>query len=840
MPPRTDSSSSLMVQSAKANKEKIQSLVELYNHKRNEEGDDTNFEKAGEDKAKKFGFLRWMSKKASGKNVDRFTPKVDERLDSISGLASGAVMPSGAYFDPLGLKIIKPDIVQVIGSEYEQEVDASEAMASQIESDFVDRVDEEITDISKNDYEERFMDENSELALIQAATDIAEENETEMTLEDVAELYNAGKAFVPNPGYVEAVPDSFQIELKVFETPPDYSLEWEQYKADRLKSISTRIGNYFKSLLGIKVNKTQDMQAMEEDFIKSLPEYTRIRREGEQEAKKMKVKYDPETDNRLQNFVIQTYRATRATSSGHSLVKLIAKRDGRDLSVYSFAYGTIANTESKGVVRGAVSNPAVENDQDVVMTRQDISYSDYLKAAARIRGVVGSMKTYSILSYNCTSFAASVAQAAGLDVKPEDTTRKITTLRHGSELIETPYDFSRYISYLNSNKQEETMDTAKDEAMIDEITKPYLTRFENEYENNRYLQILASYGMVDLKNAKERAKKKIRDIVTTGYYIDKKYPLSELMGEDFGEAIEERAREKNFALGARSEEQAIERLFAPENEGKAFKLFIDFPFTYEIVAQLLDDPDFDISDMSLARMFLNVLKSNEYFKNRYSDLPNAEKLENRIAVMTLGRIKGMQSQIIGQILSACEGKEDGELVDAFVNEMGEYTFGMLSRRVLNSGETLERFVELSGVELPYITKDGKLADSEAEADLINNSDPQERHVFDAKDAAAMISMSEIIDSEIVMHFTRRFREEIGIYGFSKKTKAPFFAASELEDFFVEAARMPELKDDVDKLFDQITKHEGYDIRDYTEFFEQVIFKLNPDKLADLMERSQIE
>jgi hypothetical protein len=52
--------------------------------------------------------------------------------------------------------------------------------------------------------------------------------------------------------------------------------------------------------------------------------------------------------------------------------------------------------------------------------------------------------------------------------------------------------------------------------------------------------------------------------------------------------------------------------------------------------------------------------------------------------------------------------------------------------------------------------------------------------------------------------------------------------------------MPELKDDVDKLFDQITKHEGYDIRDYTEFFEQVIFKLNPDKLADLMERSQIE
>ena len=91
-----------------------------------------------------------------------------------------------------------------------------------------------------------------------------------------------------------------------------------------------------------------------------------------------------------------------------------------------------------------------------------------------------------------------------------------------------------------------------------------------------------------------------------------------------------------------------------------------------------------------------------------------------------------------------------------------------------------------------------------------------------------------------MHFTRRFREEIGIYGFSKKTKAPFGAASELEDFFVEAARMPELKDDVDKLFDQITKHEGYDIRDYTEFFEQVIFKLSPDKLADLMERSQIE
>ncbi len=481
MAPRPDISGSLMVQSAKENKEKLKALGEIYESRRNE-GDTTDYEAKGKDNAKKFSFFRWLSKKTGG-NMGRFGKQQRERQDSISAMAQSGQIPKGAYFDPLGLKVIMPKLVENFGTEDQALLENAESEAYAIERDFVSRVDDEIRYTSENDYEEKLMDENSELALAQFVDKNKESQGASM--EKMATAFDAGRAYIPEAGYIEDIPDAFQIEMKVVEAPPKYSLEWQQYKAEHTKGLSARISNYFKSFFMPKISDEERTTKMEDDFVKSLPEYKEIMRKGQESARLMGQEYDPNKDTDLQAFDYETRMAARSSQKGHSLIKLIAKRNGRDLSTYSFDFASIANSGMAGAVRGAVSNPANDSDEGAVKVRQDIEYPGYLKAAAKIRGVAGAMRTFSFLRYNCTSFAAQVAQAAGVNIQPEDTTRKIMTLRHRIERVENPYDFATFIERLRiSNMANEN------EKNIDEITHDNTVIEEQESVNGPINEVL--------------------------------------------------------------------------------------------------------------------------------------------------------------------------------------------------------------------------------------------------------------------------------------------------------------------------------------------------------------
>ena len=59
------------------------------------------------------------------------------------------------------------------------------------------------------------------------------------------------------------------------------------------------------------------------------------------------------------------------------------------------------------------------------------------------------MRTYSMIGYNCTSFAVDVAQAAGVPLKDEDAASYVTTHRHYSQRVDSPYTLARHLEERN-------------------------------------------------------------------------------------------------------------------------------------------------------------------------------------------------------------------------------------------------------------------------------------------------------------------------------------------------------------------------------------------------------
>lgn len=848
MPPRPDTSNSLMKQSGKDNKMKLLALGEIYNYRRREEGDITNFEDEGKNRAKKFSFFRWIFKKTKS-DMGRFIPEVKEREDSISALEGSGKVPKGAYFDPLGLKVIRPRVVEEFGAEDQEAFEQAESEAADIERDFVSRVDSEITNISENDKEEKLMDENSELALPQYMA--RNRNVNGATLENMAVAYDAGRAYTPDPGYIEEIPDAFQIEMKVTEVPPKYTLEWQQYRAEHTQGMSAKISNFFKGFFLPKVpDQEQDMD-MISDFIETLPEYQQIIRDGQRNAKSMKIKYDPLKDPKAIEFRLGVSAAAQAVSGGHALIKLIAKKGGRDLSSYSFDFASIANGGVAGAVRGAVSNPANDSEQGAVKARQDIKYSGYLKAAAKIRGVSGAMKAYSYLRYNCTSFAAQVAQAAGVDIKPEDTTRKMMTLRHRSERVETPYDFANYIRSLNAKNPEQEDEANAQKVARDEkiaaLTEKLVDRYEDEYLKNQTLKYYVDLSFTTIDDAKRGFEKKIKEIVTEGYEIDEKYPIDNVSGEAFGMAFENRGREKMLTLGARNEDLAVARMLEPENESKAFIAFFGKDIELEDIRRFFRSIP---SKTSITDYIATVkmITESDYFNARFSNIPDLDEIKFKIGYSIYHAVVTKQDQIEQNIYDACEGKTNQELLDAFRVAMGQYTAKHFSLDIMESEFNLNEFVRLSGIELPkrsdYVQDEEAKQEEKAEEKPVPVEEviKKERPPFGARAASKMIRTTGIEGGDVVDNFLSVFPEAAGIEGRSVKASRGIRQLGDLTDFFVQAAAMPELKDDVYELYDAIidAENDSDKTRFYKEFFQKVVSELNPEKMKTLMANAEIE
>lgn len=852
MPPRPDTSNSLMMQSGKDNKLKLTALGEIYQNRRYNEGDTTNYEEEGKNKAKKFSFFRWIFKKTKS-NMGRFIPELKQKEDSISAMEGNDNVPKGAYFDPLGLKVIKPKVVEDFGAEDQEAFEQAESEAADIERDFVSRVDSEITNISENDYEENLMDENSELALAQYLA--RNRNIPGATLENMAEAYNAGRAYTPEPGYIEDIPDDFQIEMKVTEVPPKYTLEWQQYRAEHTQGFTARISRFFKSFFVPKVPDDEYSSDLENSFILSLPEYKQIISEGQRNARLMKIKYEPDKDPAVLEFKHNTYMATKAANGGHALIKLIAKKGGRDLSTYSFDFASIANSGMAGAVRGAITNPANDSEEGAVKARQNIKYSGYLKAAAKIRGVSGAMKAYSYLRYNCASFAAQVAQAAGVDIKPEDTTRKIMTLRHRSERVETPYDFANYIRRLNEkNPSEESELSEEAVAALDEknqkiqdLTDGYYRRYEGELANNKTAEYYENLGFITMDEVRSGFERKIKEVVSEGLKIDEKYPVGEGEGEASSMALGNRAREKMLTIGAATEDQAIQRMLAPENHSKAFFAFIDRNIGVEDVRRFFRNIPTSVSGINNYMEVIKRIQESEYFEKRYPNLPDPKRLGHRIGYDIYEKVVRKQAEIMQSILDACEGKTNQELIDTFGSAMGQYEAKLFSWDVMFSEADLDRFAELSRIELPkrsdYVQDEEPVAENKPEEKPapVENA-PKKRTVFGAKAASTMVRRTGIEGGDVVDNFLTVFVDAAGIEGRSTKASRAINQISDLNEFFVQAAATPELRDDVYELYDAVMdeSNENGKLQFYRDFFQKVVAKLNSKKLATLMSNSEIE
>ncbi|MBE5829023.1 MAG: hypothetical protein E7305_06130 [Butyrivibrio sp.] len=842
MPPKLDHSNSEMAKSAELNKLKIQGLAEIYRYRRYEAGDVTNYELEGKRQAKKFSLFRWLFKKTKS-NMGRFIPQTPQKQDSISAMDSNGKAPVGSYFDPLGLKIIRPKLVQELGVDDETDYEEADQEAVNVENDFVARVGDEIKNISENDYEEHLMDENSELALPQVVNGNKEDYGD---IDELAEAYNGGRPFIPEPGYVEDIPDDFQIELKVYEAPPKYSLEWEQYRAEHTKGVSAMVKNFFRKMLLIKV---PDMTDIESDFIESLPEYKRIRREGEQQARLMKQKYNPRLDNKLMSFKIQTSAAIKSESQGHSIVKLVATKNGKDLSRYSFMFGAIANGGISGASRGGVSNPAPDSEVGVVKARQNISYPNYLRAAAKVRGVVGSMKSYAFLRYNCTSFAAQIAQAAGLDIKPEDTTRKMMTFRHREERVETPYDFANYIRGINERQQAREQREDQDEAMTEAVQHEkdqFLSRREELFTTYskflpriEMLNMLIDSDFATMQEAEDGFRQLIGRILTEVDNINKKYPIEGLEGDALDNVLRNRRRDINLSIGAVTEEGAISKLFIKENNVRASFLILNKPFTVDNVRDLFINNGIASVNADEKELVAKIRESS-VFKERYMNIPEETGIENKLAEDILFRIQTKQEEIARSIIDACDGKENEKLIQSLNTALGEYRLSQLTVKILDSSEEFESFVQKSEIEFPKFEDYATVKPRKEKKEQKAPEDKKPLTRLTTQKAKEIASLVSDISSETAETFVEIFSKAVGIEG--RMAGRPITSVVALINFMVSAGRMSELSDDAIGLYNNIieSKEPADALNHFKEFFNSVATKLNKEKLTSLMMMSDIE
>ena len=119
---------------------------------------------------------------------------------------------------------------------------------------------------------------------------------------------------------------------------------------------------------------------------------------------------------------------------------------------------------------GVVRNPdPYHDDPGIIERRFSISYANYLRAAAKIRGVVGSGRSYSFLGYNCTSFAADIAKEAGVPIKDKDSSETMQTFRYRSARIDSPYSLAKFVRAANKQKDLSKEVYARESALENEM-----------------------------------------------------------------------------------------------------------------------------------------------------------------------------------------------------------------------------------------------------------------------------------------------------------------------------------------------------------------------------------
>lgn len=538
----------------------------------------TDFIQKNKEEAKSFNPFRYIFSKHD--KTGRFGAKTaPEANDSISALGAGG-LPKGYYFDPFSLEVYEdPDATD----NDEEQFDDIRLLAQfdnprhqkilGLKSDFEKRVEVQTALSRENDFEKDRVGFDARMAMAQAIHDDIHSQEiqdelrlrangqqsskeqiesrnakiTKEVLAKVKARYNAGKTFVPDEPAKELMPDSFTLQIMVDDAPQRYYQDWAQFQAEKTQGVLGRIKGFFRKMFG---QGGPDRNALFKEFTESHPEYRRIVQEGMTEAaKKPGTAYDPDKDPAMQKFKNQIAGIKDQRSSfGHSIVRMKAKKYGVPVSVYSFMFGSTASPGMAGVITGKVSNPA-RPKAAVEKGSYDISYSAYLNAAAKIRGTVGAMRTYSIMGYNCSSFASEVAIAAGIPLRDEDTSSNTITFRHRSQKVDSPYNLAMLQQDRRTAKENTPEYQAKkalEDSRYQQLSAAYLPRMMQ----SRAVTDVLSLKLLPQQEIDDILREVITDIAQRAVKVELDNPVDGLTGDELDAAQDRRAKARALRFGA--------------------------------------------------------------------------------------------------------------------------------------------------------------------------------------------------------------------------------------------------------------------------------------------------
>ena len=261
--------------------------------------------------------------------------------------------------------------------------------------------------------------------------------------EQFTALFDNSKEFEPDYMRVDekAEPNQFEVVVAV-QPPTDVYLDYN-------KQVTKETNYVFKSL-------KPDYRKILDENVKKSASYAELVAKGKEEAAAVNATYDPDMDPNIAMLRAQVIENIEH-GEGHSFVRMVAKEDGKNYSSYSFGFWPLIATPGiGGVTVGVVKNPDPEaSHRSIIEHAFPVEYVDYLRAAAKIRGVVGSQRSYSFLGYNCTSFAADIAKEAGVDIKDDDSSEKIRTFKYKSARVDSPYSLAKFIRQKNEEQAEE-------------------------------------------------------------------------------------------------------------------------------------------------------------------------------------------------------------------------------------------------------------------------------------------------------------------------------------------------------------------------------------------------
>ena len=704
-----DYSSSKMEQSAAKNEARIKGILEEYRRDPDADPKHTVFTRRNAEEAKKFNLLRYMLSKHS--STGRFgASHREEPNDAIKALDNAEGVPQKAYFDPFSLKIIMPKdktlptdegavrrIPFYSGGISEEQLARNEA--ERIRSAFISRVDTELEETEENDFEKSRMGYDAQMALAEAV-DVGVnfgrgKLGRKVDEERLIQSHNSGRRFTPDNGIIEDIPDSFSLELIVDEAPPKYSQEWGQFWAEQTKGFWAQVKGFFKNAFS---RKAPDEEAMKnelyERFLLRIPEYRDTMNRNMAIARSFTPPqpYDPKTDPDLTDIRASVHAATESKSLGHSVVRLNAKKYNIPLSSYSFLFGAITGAGMAGAITGGVSNPSHLHGGEK-KGEYDIRYTDYLKAAARIRGVVGSMRSYSIIGYNCTSFAVDVAHAAGIPLKDEDSSSYIMTHRHHSQRVDSPYVLAMHLAEKeereakekNSPEAQKKIDTELSQhetnvgKVLNDIYRPILI-------NARILNEIAGMKLLKGKAIPVLIDELIEAVVKSGDFVDRQNPLEGLEGDALKNAAAARIGGRKVLFDGFPSEQDYLANLAADDERLARLALRDIrkiDFFDDLFGQSLTQKNFG--------RYCDKLLLTDTFNEKYGMLDDDNAMD--FVKIVIGNIWAQQNYLRNSILYIAKNTEKyTDILTQLRELLHPFDPAMLGEGLFNSPQKIDAFI----------------------------------------------------------------------------------------------------------------------------------------------------